>query len=250
MHLGNGAIAPECAALGVAAAAVGIGWSVQRLASRKERIDLAHAAALGSLVFAAQMFNVPVLSMCSVHFVGGVLLAELLGPAAGVLTMSAVLLLQAILLGDGGLSALGVNIANMALAPAGSLLLMRRLTGRRHAALAGASGLAIGFSVLLILGEVALGRTPAELANWTTFVSAMLTNHLPLLALEGAVTVALVALWRHAEREKVDQRSTWRLAATAGAMALLVGLVAAAASSSLPDGYQSAAKMSQMIVID
>ena len=121
MHLGNGAITPECAALGFLAAGVGVGVSGWMARKSARSISLPKAAALGTLVFAAQMINVPVLQTSSAHFVGGVLLAELLGPALGVLTMAAVLLVQAVVLGDGGLAVLGVNIVNMVLVPAGAL---------------------------------------------------------------------------------------------------------------------------------
>lgn len=250
MHLGNGAITLECAAIGFAAAGAGIGYSAWRVATQHAKrpestaVMVLRAVALGSLVFAAQMLNVPVLASSSAHFVGGILLAELLGPALGVLTMSAVLFLQATLLGDGGLAALGVNIANMALLPAGSLLLGRRLVRNHSLALVAASALSVVLAVLLIAGEVGLGRSVSELSNWSSFVSAMLINHLPLLALEGALTLALVALWR--QGEKVDLRSTWRIPAMAAAAALMIAVFAAAASSELPDGYESAAESSQM----
>lgn len=248
MHLASEAITLECAAIGAVAAASGIVGAVWRLAAQERPASLANtawrAAALWALVFAAQMLNLPVLASSSVHFVGGVLLAELLGPALGVLTMSTVLLLQAFLLGDGGVAALGVNIVNMALLPAGSLWLMRRCLAHRTAAVAIASALAIALAVLLISAEVALGRSATELAQWSTFVGALLVNHIPLLSLEAAITVAIVALWQ--QREKVEERSAWRVPATAVVAAVLIGMFALVASSSLPDGYESAAASAQM----
>lgn len=244
MHLASEAVTLECAALGFAAAVSGAGYSLWHLGSSKAGPTesashrAAKAAALGSLVFAAQMLNVPVLASSSVHFIGGVLLAELLGPALGVLTMSAVLLLQAALLGDGGWLALGINITNMALLPAGSLMLARRAIKKGHLAIAAAAATSVAVGVLLIAGEVALGRSPAELTQWSTFVGAMLTNHVPLLLLECAATVGLVALWKE---EKVGSRSVWHVPTTAVAAAMILVILAAAVSSSLPDGYEAAA---------
>lgn len=249
MHLASEAVAVECAALGFAAAASGVGYSAWHLRSGNPSATESaaqltwKAIALGSLVFAAQMLNLQVLASSSVHFIGGVLLAELLGPALGVLTMSAVLLLQAMLLGDGGTTALGVNITNMALLPAASLIVARRFFTNRATALAIASLLSVALTVMLIGGEVAIGRRSAELGNWSTFVGAMLTNHLPLLPLEVAVTLGCVAL---CQRERVDQRPSWRVPAMAMATAALVALVAVTAASSLPDGYESAAAFAQM----
>src|SRR5688500_12122204 len=127
MHLGNGALTPECAYLTLGAAAASLGFAAAQV--RREPLDghrLATAGALSAAIFAAQMVNVPVLPFSSAHLVGGVLLAWCLGPALGSLCMAAVLLVQALLLGDGGLLALGANIINMAFVPAGLVWLVRR----------------------------------------------------------------------------------------------------------------------------
>jgi cobalt/nickel transport system permease protein len=242
MHLGNGAITPECAALGFAAAAVGVGYS-GFLASRERQrpASLIKAAALGSLVFAAQMLNVPVLEHSSAHFVGGVLLAELLGPALGVLTMSLVLLLQALALGDGGTAALGLNIVNMALVPAGLSAVARRCSANRHLAMPAAAALSVALGILLISGEVAMGR---QLSSWSTFVSALAMNHLPLLGLEALLTVAIAAAWRRLESG--NKQPTLRLAGATAVAALLVVAVAMTCSSALPDGYEAAAISARM----
>jgi ABC-type Co2+ transport system permease subunit len=147
------------------------------------------------------------------------------------------------LLGDGGIVALGVNITNMALLPAASLALLNRATKQRLPAIGAVCVLSVALAVVLIGGEVALGRSASELSSWSTFVGAMLTNHLPLLPLEVGVTVGLVAL---AQSEKVDQRPVWRVPAMAVVTAVIVGLIAIVASSSLPDGYESAAAIAQM----
>jgi cobalt/nickel transport system permease protein len=243
MHLGTGAITLECAALGLATAATGVGYSGW-MARNTKREMLSKAAALGAFVFAAQMLNVPVLNHSSAHFVGGVLLAELLGPALGVLTMSLVLLLQAVILGDGGLAALGVNITNMALVPAGCLMLFQRLMANHWLALSLASCVSIALAVLSIGGAVALGRAGSELTEWSAFAMALTVNHLPALALEAAVTVLLAALWRRAAMDA--NRSTRRLPTAASLAALVLLAISMVTSSSLPDGYESAAKESHM----
>src|SRR5665213_1009462 len=113
MHLGNGAITPECGAIALAAAAAGAGAAIASArACGLDRAQSRTAGALGAAVFAAQLFNVQVLPYSSVHLIGGVLLAWTLGPAVGLLTMSCILALQALLLGDGGLMAWGANVIN------------------------------------------------------------------------------------------------------------------------------------------
>jgi len=70
-----------------------------------------------SFIFAAQMLNFPVAAGTSGHFMGGLLAAILLGPHAGVIVMTAVLLIQCFLFQDGGITALGANIFNMGVIP-------------------------------------------------------------------------------------------------------------------------------------
>ena len=69
---------------------------------------------MSAFVFAAQMLNFPVASGTSGHLLGGALAAVLLGPWVGAVCVSVVLVVQALLFADGGLSALGLNVVNMA----------------------------------------------------------------------------------------------------------------------------------------
>jgi cobalt/nickel transport system permease protein len=73
------------------------------------------AGLTAAFIFAVQMLNFPVAAGTSGHLLGGALAAILVGPFTGVLCVSVVLLLQAILFADGGLTALGTNITCMAL---------------------------------------------------------------------------------------------------------------------------------------
>lgn len=73
------------------------------------------AGLVAAFVFATQMLNFPVLPGVSGHLLGGALAAILVGPWVGAVCVSIVLVLQALLFADGGLTALGANITNMAL---------------------------------------------------------------------------------------------------------------------------------------
>jgi cobalt/nickel transport system permease protein len=70
---------------------------------------------MAAFIFAAQMINFPVLGGTSGHLLGGVLAAITLGPWAGMLVMTAVIVVQALLFQDGGLLVMGANILNMGL---------------------------------------------------------------------------------------------------------------------------------------
>jgi cobalt/nickel transport system permease protein len=87
-------------------------------AARRAKVDLSGRmvpimGVLGAFVFGAQMLNFPILGGTSGHLVGGALLAILLGPITGFLTMATVVIAQALFLQDGGLIALGANIFNI-----------------------------------------------------------------------------------------------------------------------------------------
>ena len=64
--------------------------------------------------FVIMMFNVPIPGGSTGHAVGGVLVAILLGPWAACIAITVALVVQALLFGDGGITAIGANCFNMA----------------------------------------------------------------------------------------------------------------------------------------
>lgn len=248
MHLGNGAITPECCAITYTAAAAGLGLAVCGLRRRRfETSRFAMAGALGAAVFAAQMVNVPLLPYASAHLVGGVLVAWVLGAELGALTMAVVLAVQALLLGDGGLMALGANVVNMALLPAALTAGAKRLlpadsaavkyTAAKCVAIGATAGLAVFGGAALVAAEVSF----AGGGDVARFAGQMLFSHSWIGLVEGFATVALVALLAGASVREGLPCSTTKVAATAAAAVLLIA-VAVPLSSSLPDGYEAAAQ--------
>ncbi len=119
MHMSDGIVnAPVSAVLGLVAAA-GLGYSLAR-ARAGHGGDLNDRTApmaglVAAFIFALQMINFPVLPGVSGHLLGGALAAILVGPWLGALCVGIVLVVQALLFADGGLTALGANITNLAL---------------------------------------------------------------------------------------------------------------------------------------
>ena len=115
MHMSDGLVnAPT--ALGFAVFAV----LVLALAVSRARADLDDRTApmaglVTAFVFAVQMINFPILPGASGHLLGGALVAILVGPWVGALCIAIVLVVQSLLFADGGLTALGTNITNMAI---------------------------------------------------------------------------------------------------------------------------------------
>ena len=74
---------------------------------------LAMAAAFS---FVIMMFNLPIPGGSTGHAVGGAIIAIVIGPWASVIAISVALVLQALMFGDGGITAIAANCFNMAVA--------------------------------------------------------------------------------------------------------------------------------------
>ena len=113
MHIPDGFLDAKVAVATGVVAAGGLGVALRhaRLHFPPRRIPLLGLAA--AFVFAVQMLNFPVVGGTSAHVVGSVLVAVLLGPSAAVIVLASVLIVQCLVMGDGGITALGANIFNM-----------------------------------------------------------------------------------------------------------------------------------------
>ncbi|GAA2715167.1 MULTISPECIES: energy-coupling factor ABC transporter permease [Streptomyces] len=181
MHVPDGFIdAPVSLATGaVAATAVAAGLRGARKELDERTAPLAGLVA--AFVFAAQMLNFPVAAGTSGHLLGGALAAILVGPWTGLLCISVVLLMQGVLFADGGLTALGVNITDMAVVTTaigyGLFRLLAKTLPRRRssvtaaafvAALVSVPAAACAFTLIYALGgttDVALGKVFTAMAG-------------------------------------------------------------------------------------
>ncbi|MFN3383403.1 MAG: energy-coupling factor ABC transporter permease [Archaeoglobaceae archaeon] len=89
-----------------------LGYSLLRL--KKEKLT-ALFGIVSAAIFAAQMLNWPIPGGTSAHFVGGSLAGILLGPFAGCVSMAIVVTIQTLVFNDGGITAWGANVWNMAI---------------------------------------------------------------------------------------------------------------------------------------
>lgn len=114
MHIPDGFLDTKTAVAAGVLAAAGLAVALRQARAHlpPRRVPLLGLTA--AFVFAAQMINFPVAGGTSGHLIGAVLAAVLLGPSAAVIVISAVLIVQCLMFADGGISALGANIFNMA----------------------------------------------------------------------------------------------------------------------------------------
>jgi cobalt/nickel transport system permease protein len=226
-------------------------------AARRAQIGLDERAAptLGlatAAVFAAQAVNFPVAAGTSGHLLGGVLLATIFGPWAGYLVMTAVIIVQAVIFADGGLTALGANALNIggvgALLGYGGYRALLTLTGagprRRGLASAAAAYLATVLTGVAAGFEIGLsGVAPTRVS-----VGAMAGVHAIMGLAEAAITGLAVA---SLARKRPDLLYDPQAAAPAGpgravvlaglgGLATLAGLLSVIASTA-PDSLERVA---------
>jgi len=114
MHMSDGIIdAPTSVIFGVIAVAA-IGLCAVKARSELDERTVPLAGLVAAFIFAVQMVNFPILPGVSGHLLGGALAAILVGPYTGALCIAIVLIVQSLLFADGGITALGTNITNMA----------------------------------------------------------------------------------------------------------------------------------------
>ena len=198
MHVPDGFIdAPVSLAAGAVAAA---GIAVCLRGARRELDDRAAplAGLVAAFVFAAQMINFPVAAGTSGHLLGGALAAILVGPWTGALCVAVVLIVQALLLADGGLTAIGVNVTTMALVTVvvgyavfrALVSLLPYGRGTVVAASFVASFVSVPVSALAFVGFFALGGTAD--VSLPTVTAAMVGVHVLIGIGEGVITALTV----------------------------------------------------------
>lgn len=118
MHVPDGFVdAPLSIGAGVAAAAA-VGFCLRRSRAGLDERTTPLAGLVAAFIFAAHLLTFPVLAGTSGHLLGGALAAILVGPYTGILCVALVLVVQALIFADGGLTTLGVNIVLISVVPA------------------------------------------------------------------------------------------------------------------------------------
>jgi cobalt/nickel transport system permease protein len=171
---------------GTAVATGAVSLGTVGLALRQARQELADrmiplAGITAAFIFAAQMFNFPVAAGTTGHLLGAGLAAILLGPSVGVIVVTIVVVIQALAFADGGLTALGYNVLNMAVIPAyggyAAFRLFRRWLPKTTGGVVGATGLAAWSSV--VMSSVAFS------VEWLFGATAPVSFDTVLLAMAG-----------------------------------------------------------------
>ncbi|HUW58591.1 MAG TPA: energy-coupling factor ABC transporter permease [Planctomycetota bacterium] len=256
MHMANELLSVPVAGVTLALGAALLVWVAWRARKTVDPEKLPLMGVMGAFVFAGQMINftLPGMPGTSGHLGGGVLLAIVLGPSAGILVMAAILVVQCLLFQDGGLLALGCNIINMGVIPC--LLgwgIYRLMLGPVEAAKPWRQYVAAWLACVVgVTGGAALVPVEAAVSGVLKispvhFLGVMVGVHLVIGFVEGLITFAVVAYLRQVRPEALGLsvadpagRRLSRPAVTATFLvtaALLAGVVSWFASSH-PDGLE------------
>lgn len=254
MHMADALVVPAVAGTMYAASTAAAVYSIRKVRLENEPKKIPAMGVMGAFVFAAQMINFTIPGTgSSGHLCGGMLLTAMLGPFAGFLTMTGILLIQCLVFADGGLLALGCNIWNMAFYGCfvGGLLIWkpfmkRNMTKRRITAVSVAAcviTLQMGaFSVTL--ETLASGITELP---FSVFIGAMQPIHLAIGLVEGLITAAVLLfvyearpgmLWAETAAKEEGRFSFRRTLVILAAAAAFIGGVVSLFASALPDGLE------------
>jgi cobalamin biosynthesis protein CbiM len=177
MHIPDGFIDIPTSTAFAALAATGVALSLKGAKSTLDEKTAPLAGLTATFIFAVQMLNFPVAAGTSGHLLGGALAAVLVGPYAATLSLTVVLLMQGLLFADGGLTAIGLNVFNMAIigvwAGYGAFLLLQKILPSSKFSTTISAGLAGLLSVPAAAAGFVLQYAIG--ANATFSVSAVLT---------------------------------------------------------------------------
>jgi len=176
----------------------GFGFSLVRAKESLSDRLAPMAGLVAAFVFAVQMLNFPVAAGTSGHLLGGALACIMVGPWAGTIAVAIVLVVQALLFADGGLTALGTNVLLISIIPGwGGLAIflgLRKLLPSNRGSVVAASFVAAllsvviaAFAFVVLYAAGGTGNAPVS-----TVLAAMLSVHVLVGLGEGLITALTV----------------------------------------------------------
>lgn len=190
MHLPNEYVNNATCIATAATSATAIAWAITAVnkGDSQHKSNIAALAVATSAIFVAQMFNFPIMEGVSGHLIGGALLGAFFGPARAILAMVCITFFQALLLGDGGLAALGANSLNLAIIPAFLGAFGSRLSNRIEIK---ALAVAAAATVATVLSSISAGIMIAASSSvlLSESLQAMVSTHWVAGLYEGGLTL-------------------------------------------------------------
>jgi cobalt/nickel transport system permease protein len=193
VHIPDGFLTGEAALVGTATAVAGVAVCLRGAARGMRERDLPLAGLAAAFFLVAEAPMVPITVGTQGHLLGGALAVALLGPWVGALTIAVVCAIQALVLGDGGITTLGLTITNLALVPAFvgyPLLLALRRVLPLAVACAGVAAVSVLLAAGIFVAELTLGA--AVSIDRTAIAVSILGSYAVIAVIEAALTFAIV----------------------------------------------------------
>ncbi len=191
MHIPDGFLSVKVSAATWVISLCGIALCLKKVTARLKDKMIPLMGVMSAFVFAAQMLNFPIFAGTSGHLLASALASILLGPYAAAIVMTCVLVVQCFLFQDGGITALGANILNMALVAAiggyGVYSIAKKMTG-----IIVATAMAAWLSVVLASSVCALELAASGTVALTIVLPAMALAHALTGGIEAAVTCLII----------------------------------------------------------
>ncbi|MEI7921534.1 MAG: energy-coupling factor ABC transporter permease [Planctomycetota bacterium] len=253
MHISDGVLSGIVSASCGVAAFAGCAICVRQFRRTALPEQTPRMGLVAAFIFAAQMVNFPLgFAPISGHLMGGTLAAVLLGPWGGGLVMASVLIVQAVLMGDGALTALGANWLNMGLigsVASASVLSFIMRAGSGRIGVITATMLAAWFSVILSAAAFSLELAfSSGFGSFGEVLAWMVLVHCVIALGEALITGMVLrgVVWSrpdfiHSHQEKIEpvkirHRLGWLSGGLTITAAILVFLAPLASSD--PDGLE------------
>ncbi|HEY4662332.1 MAG TPA: energy-coupling factor ABC transporter permease [Candidatus Humimicrobiaceae bacterium] len=196
MHIPDGFVDLKTVIATSVASASGLGASIYKVKKIFKARTIAIMGVMAALIFALQMINFSIPGGTSGHLLGGALSSIVAGPSAGSIILSVVLIVQALIFNDGGITALGANIFNMAIIGVLSsyliYYLIRKISKSKvnfYIAIAVASWLSVVLASFFAALELGISGT-YEMA---VTLKAMVLVHMVIGVGEAIITTAIIA---------------------------------------------------------
>jgi len=246
MHIPDGMLSPTVSLVTNVVSAGTIGYGVSWVKRYFDQKRIVLMAVLGALIFAFQMLNFPVGPGTSGHFMGSALAGIMLGPWVAAVLMTAVLAIQAFVLHDGGVVALGANVLNIAIiGPFLGYALYRAVVSTKETRAMRLTGAFVGGWVATITPALGAGLQiwASGKANFAVVMGSMGFWHAIIGVAEGAITAAFIGYLLAVRPDLVEstnpvEKGTMRGVLITLSVVAIIVFALTVFTSELPDGLE------------
>jgi cobalt/nickel transport system permease protein len=247
LHVPDGMLSPVISAIFWVISAIFIFIAIRKTRGVLGERQIPLMGIMAAFIFAAQMLNFPVAGGATGHLLGGALAAAALGPWAGMLIMTSVVVIQGLLFQDGGLLVMGANIFNMGLLTVVVGYGVYRIAAfKSHNARLAAVGIGAWLSVMAAALFTSLQLWLSMSARLDLVVPAMMGVHALIGMGEALITVAALSFIMRMRPDIIETGAqvgkTSRSWIAAGMLVVLVLVVLSPMAAVNPDGLEKVAE--------